>query len=208
MVKERTGPNRTQRLNRVARRAQLLESAKQVLHVEGLGGLTMERVAETARISKPVLYSHFANRDDLMLAILQEFWVAVDLAITERSAEFGTFNGRALIIVESYFDVLAQSGKAINMLVVHGALAPTVEAARHQRNSRTEGLWSSAYQRHLGLDAATADALAAVVRFAIVGAGNHYLDRDGTNRDACVRACTAAINGAFRELNRADTVLS
>lgn len=52
------------------RRAQLLEAALVVLGEHGYRGLTMEGVAREAGVTKPVVYDAFANRDEVMIALL------------------------------------------------------------------------------------------------------------------------------------------
>ncbi len=68
---ERPAP-RTQpaRLPRDERRAQLLTSALEVFVNHGYHGAAMDEIAETAKVSKPVLYQHFPSKRDLYLALL------------------------------------------------------------------------------------------------------------------------------------------
>ncbi len=52
------------------RREQLLDSALAVVGERGYQGLTMEAVARQAGVTKPVVYDAFANRDQVMIALL------------------------------------------------------------------------------------------------------------------------------------------
>ncbi|WP_125609700.1 TetR/AcrR family transcriptional regulator [Specibacter cremeus] len=58
------------RLPRDERRAQLLASALEVFVANGYHGAAMDEIAETAKVSKPVLYQHFPSKRDLYLALL------------------------------------------------------------------------------------------------------------------------------------------
>jgi AcrR family transcriptional regulator len=73
----RTGERTTAKRRRYAarlpapeRREQLLEAAMEVVGERGYRGLTMEAVALRAGVTKPVVYDAFANRDDVMRALL------------------------------------------------------------------------------------------------------------------------------------------
>jgi AcrR family transcriptional regulator len=57
---------------RVARRAQLLESALEVFVAQGYHSAAMDDIAERAGVSKPVLYQHFPGKMDLYLALLEQ----------------------------------------------------------------------------------------------------------------------------------------
>ena len=70
-----TGParasgQRSARLPRDERRAQLLAAAQEVFVANGYHGAAMDEIAETAHVSKPVLYQHFPSKRELYLALL------------------------------------------------------------------------------------------------------------------------------------------
>jgi len=48
----------------------ILEAALQVFSANGYAGTTMQSVADAAGVTKPVVYDCFANRDELLLALL------------------------------------------------------------------------------------------------------------------------------------------
>ena len=60
------------RLPREQRRAQLLEAARVVFIAAGYHAASMDDIAETAGVSKPVLYQHFPGKLDLYLAVLDQ----------------------------------------------------------------------------------------------------------------------------------------
>src|SRR6478609_2586648 len=61
---------RVARMSRDQRRAQLLEAANLVFTSKGYHAAAMDDIAETAGVSKPVLYQHFPSKLDLYLALL------------------------------------------------------------------------------------------------------------------------------------------
>ena len=69
------------RLTRSARRAQLLKTAQEILLAKGTAALTVEGLARTAKIAKTVVYSHFDNASEVMLAVLEDNWSQLDQKI-------------------------------------------------------------------------------------------------------------------------------
>ena len=65
-----TPRQRSPRLPRRERRAQLLESALEVFVAQGYHAAAMDDIADRAGVSKPVLYQHFPGKLDLYLALL------------------------------------------------------------------------------------------------------------------------------------------
>jgi AcrR family transcriptional regulator len=74
----------TVRLSRAAQvernRERVLDAAREVFLVQGYAGATLDAIAEQAGFSKGVVYSQFAGKADLFLALLER-------RITERAAE-------------------------------------------------------------------------------------------------------------------------
>lgn len=59
------------RLDPQARRRQILDATSRLILEEGLGALTMERLAREAGISKALVYNYYASRERLLEALLQ-----------------------------------------------------------------------------------------------------------------------------------------
>lgn len=75
--------NRSQQTER--NRSLVLEAARRVFLERGYGGATVDAIADEAGFTKGVVYSQFAGKPDLLLALLQE-------RVEERAAE----NARAV----------------------------------------------------------------------------------------------------------------
>jgi len=54
------------------RRAQLLDRAREAFSIDGYHGASMEQIAVSAGVTKPVLYQHFASKKELYVAVLEE----------------------------------------------------------------------------------------------------------------------------------------
>ena len=62
--------DKSNRLPRDERRAQLLTAALEVFTTAGYHSAAMDEIADHANVSKPVLYQHFPSKLDLYLAVL------------------------------------------------------------------------------------------------------------------------------------------
>ncbi|MFP5225964.1 MAG: TetR family transcriptional regulator [Actinomycetota bacterium] len=61
----------TKRLAGPDRRAQLLDHARGVFAAEGYHRASMDQIAASAGVTKPVLYQHFSSKKELYLALLE-----------------------------------------------------------------------------------------------------------------------------------------
>ena len=62
----------TRDARRLERRAELLDAATRVVRREGPAA-SMDQIAAEAGISKPIVYRHFRDRDDLVAGVAQRF---------------------------------------------------------------------------------------------------------------------------------------
>lgn len=63
--------SKRQRMTRSERELQLLAVATEIFVDKGYQGATMEDISAAAKVSRPVVYSHFATKDDAYLACLR-----------------------------------------------------------------------------------------------------------------------------------------
>lgn len=60
------------KLPKPERRAQLIETSKEILRECGADALTLGHLAERAGVSKPIAYEHFGTRERLLIALSRE----------------------------------------------------------------------------------------------------------------------------------------
>jgi AcrR family transcriptional regulator len=96
--------SRTARLPKSERREQLMAIARSVFVEQGYHSASMEIIADTAGVSKPLLYQHFPSKLDLYLALLD---AGIDdlLAKSDASLRDITDNKmRVIATVQTYFE--------------------------------------------------------------------------------------------------------
>lgn len=75
--------------DRQARRAQIIAAARRIAEREGWPSVTVRRLSDEISYSQPVLYSHFASRDDILAAVAIEGFQELGLAMEKARARRG-----------------------------------------------------------------------------------------------------------------------
>ena len=107
---------KTNRLPRDERRAQLLVAALEVFTAAGYHSAAMDEIADRAKVSKPVLYQHFPSKLDLYLAVLDLHIDSLVFAIQKAIASNRENSARVAATVEAYFGFIDSEGEAFRLL--------------------------------------------------------------------------------------------
>ena len=98
------------------RREQIIDVAVAVFARSGYHGASMNDVAEAAGVTKPVLYQHFASKQDLYLALIDDVGKRMITAISKGTA--GATNGKnqTELGFQAYFRWVADDRDAFLLL--------------------------------------------------------------------------------------------
>jgi AcrR family transcriptional regulator len=172
------GKRRT-RLSPEARRHQLLDIAAGVIADEGTQAMTMERVAESAGVSKALVYRYFGNRSALLLELYERESDTQPLADRIRGTR--TFEDRLRAITAPYFDAVERSGLLFHRLVGEKSIEEDVESFRRGTRASVLRFWVTQLRTE-GLDRQQATAFATMFQAAVEAAGGlvarREVDRD------------------------------
>lgn len=141
------------------RRRQLLDIAESLLEGSGSDALRMDTLASAAGVTRPVVYSHFDNRDALIIALLERHESrlrAVD-APADNADDFPTIIRNA---TAAYLHTSVTHGQAMRALVAGANLSPLVEETRRRIWDTGVKKWTAVYKRFFRLDAKDSRALA------------------------------------------------
>jgi AcrR family transcriptional regulator len=108
----RTGGARSARLPRDERRAQLLAAAQEVFVANGYHGAAMDEIAETAHVSKPVLYQHFPSKRELYLALLDSHLSALTELMMGALNSTDDNDERVQAVMRAYYRFIASDDQA------------------------------------------------------------------------------------------------
>lgn len=178
---------------REARGEQFLDVAAELIRERGLGGLTMERLAEAAGVSKALPYRYFDNADAVFVALhLRETG-----ALSERIA--GAIINRApgediiKVAVHAYFDAVVERGDLLIALAGAGSPIPAIVEQTVPQTNTLADLFTQAY----GVKGKRAIALSAVVQGAVVGASD-AMGRGEISRAMAEKVAITALSAGVR----------
>lgn len=67
-------------------RAAILEAAKHLFMQDGFRGISMRQIAEAVGVTKAALYYHFRDKEELFVAIVEQYLLAMSALIDEVAA--------------------------------------------------------------------------------------------------------------------------
>ncbi|MBD1542327.1 TetR/AcrR family transcriptional regulator [Arthrobacter sp. IA7] len=108
----RAAGQRSARLPRDERRAQLLAAAQEVFVANGYHGAAMDEIAETAHVSKPVLYQHFPSKRELYLALLDSHLEALTELMLGAMSSTTDNKERVQAVMRAYFRFIDSDDQA------------------------------------------------------------------------------------------------
>jgi AcrR family transcriptional regulator len=100
-------PKRTERRRRSdgeRSRSAILDEAAQLATVEGIGGLSLGRLADEVGMSKSGLYAHFGSKEELQLATIETANAIFEERVLDRAAKASTGIDRLRALTGSYLD--------------------------------------------------------------------------------------------------------
>ncbi len=115
---------------KAATRARLLEAAARVYAAHGFAGATLDDVAQEAGLTKGAVYGHFGSKDNLLVALIEEYLAA---EIAEQVALFDrheTTWKRPLAGSDQWMRELDESPDAFRLLVEFWVASSRDEALR------------------------------------------------------------------------------
>ncbi|WP_370618313.1 TetR/AcrR family transcriptional regulator [Mumia sp. Pv 4-285] len=166
------------RLPRSARRAQLLEAAREIFVDNGYHAAAMDDIAERAGVSKPVLYQHFPGKLELYLALLDTACDTVVEAVREALASTDDNKARVQATIDVFYSYVA-SDQAAFRLVFESDITNDPEVRR--RVDRVNSETASAIAVVIHEDTALPEVAAELLAMSLVGmahvSARYWLDQ-------------------------------
>jgi AcrR family transcriptional regulator len=107
-----TAGQRSAGLPRDERRAELLAAAQEVFVANGYHGAAMDEIAETAHVSKPVLYQHFPSKRELYLALLDSHLTSLTELMLGALSSTTDNDERVQAVMRAYYRFIASDDQA------------------------------------------------------------------------------------------------
>ncbi len=123
----------------------ILDAALEVFSANGYAGTTMQSVADAAGVTKPVVYDCFANRDELLLALLareEQHLVLSIVAALPADPSVGTPEEHVLDGLTAFLTTAAKHPQSWRIVfgAQYGAAPVVAERVRAARAFLVEGL--------------------------------------------------------------------
>jgi AcrR family transcriptional regulator len=125
---------------KAATRARLLDAAARVYAARGFAGATLDDVAEEAGLTKGAVYGHFGSKDNLLVALMDEYLaaeIAEQIALFDRDE---TTWKRPFSGADGWMEEVDQAPEAFRLLVEFWLAAGRDEALRERFAAGFEGL--------------------------------------------------------------------
>ena len=115
-----------------ARRAQILDAAGRVFADAGFEAASIDRIADAAGISPPVIYDHFGSKQELFVAVMEEASDELTARGAATMAIAAPLEMRVRASVEGFFDYVEERPAAARVLLVTHRGSPGLQAAAAQ----------------------------------------------------------------------------
>lgn len=160
---QRSRQGQRQRLRGEDRREALVAAAVRLLASKGLDAVNMETVATQAEVSRPLVYKHFANRDELLAEVYRQQAAQLDAAIVEAVDRATGFEAKLRAMIRALLESVASHGPIFNPLVRAGFRGPSFRREQRARDQRTVRFFARLAMAEYDLDKAEATAAVAML---------------------------------------------
>ncbi len=199
----RTGsqPSPRRRMTKAARREQLLDVAGVLVAEEGLDALTMERVAERAGVSKALPYTHFANADDLAVAVYRREIADHRRRVRDGLSKPGHEASRAGF--RAFFETVKARQMLFSRLMTPTHAPGTLHDQQLAYQDENEHYYAHRYRERLGVTDDTALIAACIMLASLQGTVRAWRKGYGTEQEI-EDAFSTMIDGGLRALRDAE----
>ncbi|HKE76067.1 MAG TPA: helix-turn-helix domain-containing protein [Acidimicrobiales bacterium] len=144
------------RLGRAERRERLLDAAAAIVAGGSVDALSMEAVAERAGVSRPLVYKHFANRDELLGAVYRREASHLHDRLTAEVVAAPDLEGMFRTLVHGALRAADEQGGLFTALRAAGGWSREVGREQRARDRTTARGFARRAVRELGIPEDTA----------------------------------------------------
>jgi AcrR family transcriptional regulator len=166
-ARARSLPNRTAggaaRLQSPARRDALLDAAVALVRSKGVQEVSMEAVAEYAEVSRPLVYKHFANRDELLAAAYRREASKLHAELASEVASAGTVEEMYQALLRGSIRATVERGEIFSALRAAGGWNRGIRKEQRSRDRDTVRAFAAVAVRQYGLERSRSASVSAVL---------------------------------------------
>jgi AcrR family transcriptional regulator len=151
------------RLDSSARREALLNAAVVLVGTKGVQEVSMEAVAEHAGVSRPLVYKHFANRDELLASAYRREAEALHRELASEVASAGPVEEMYRALLRGSMRATMERGQIFAALRAAGGWNRDIRKEQRSRDRETVRAFAAAAARQYGLDRRRSTSVTAVL---------------------------------------------
>lgn len=173
------------RLPGAERRELILTSAARLFGERGYAGTTLDEIARESRVTKPILYRHFASKKALYLALLERHRDDLPRFFDGVPADL-PFEQRVEAILEAWFAYVSEHGYAWRMLFRDTGGDEEIHAFRRGNYDRAREVLAGFIASQKGIPKRQVEPLAEFLRAGGAGLALWLLDHPEVSRATLV----------------------
>jgi AcrR family transcriptional regulator len=151
------------RLRGSVRRDALLDAAVALVRTKGVREVSMESVAEHAEVSRPLVYKHFANRDELLAAAYRREASKLHVELESEVAAAGSVEGMYQALLRGSVRATAERGEIFTALRAAGGWNRDIRREQRSRDHDTVRAFAVVASRQYGLERSRSTSVTAVL---------------------------------------------
>jgi AcrR family transcriptional regulator len=151
------------RLQSSARRDALLDAAVALVRTKGVEEVSMETVAEHAEVSRPLVYKHFANRNELLAAVYRREASTLHEELASAVSTAGDVEEMYQALLRGSIRAIAERGEIFTVLRAAGGWNRDIRREQRARDRGTIRIFAAVAARQYGLEGKRATSVTAVL---------------------------------------------
>ncbi len=194
----RREPVAGRRLQSSARRDALLDVAVALVRANGVQVVSMEAVAEHAGVSRPLVYKHFANRDELLAAAYRREASNLHRELALEVASAGSVEEMYRALLRGSMRATIEKGQIFTALRAAGGWNRDIHREQRSRDRRTVHAFAALAAQEYGLQRGRSISVTAVLLGALDAVLAQWrVDRTEANSELLEEAYLAMVVGAY-----------
>lgn len=188
---------RRTRLEPGLRQSLILDHAARLIAAEGVSGVSMERVAREAGVSKALVYNYFSSQTNLLKALLRRDLERVQIEQMRAATSAKTFPDLVRNTTHTALVEVENRGAFLRRLLSEPALADAVDTVRTHEHSSNARYLAKRIAKEFDVSFPDALHLTEIGLGLTIAAGEH-LQKTGASRAAVEDITVAMIIGAVK----------
>jgi AcrR family transcriptional regulator len=186
------------RLESSARRDALLDTVVALVRAKGVHVVSMEAVAEHAGVSRPLVYKHFANRDELLAAAYRREASKLHHDLATEVSSAGRVEEMYRALLQGSMRATIERGQIFAALGAAGGWNRDIRREQRSRDRETVRAFAAVAARQYGLDRSRSTAVTAVLLGALDAVLAQWrTDRTEESRGILEETYLAMVVGAY-----------